>query len=121
MREHHPDQATNDGFDSTAFCALLNQIYQVGPAVCVCVGGGWLDDCCCFSDGCWQGKGSWPGTSLTIRDLNSVIPAASPKISAEVRPSTHPVLVNVVQDSAHKHTLAHPSAVHALRQANQFK
>lgn len=29
MREHHPDQATNDGFDSNAFCALLNQIYQV--------------------------------------------------------------------------------------------
>lgn len=30
MREHHPDQATNSGFDSTAFCALLNQIHQVG-------------------------------------------------------------------------------------------
>lgn len=28
MREHHPDQATNSGFDSTAFCALLNQIHQ---------------------------------------------------------------------------------------------
>jgi DnaJ-class molecular chaperone len=28
VREHHPDKATNDGFDSTAFCALLNQIYQ---------------------------------------------------------------------------------------------
>lgn len=29
MRQHHPDQASNDGFDSNSFCALLNQIYQV--------------------------------------------------------------------------------------------
>jgi len=36
MRQHHPDQASNDGFDSNSFCALLNQIYQVKQVPHVC-------------------------------------------------------------------------------------